>query len=179
MWWWILQAEWTSNSLQIETRNLRGLVMQCSPRGRKRTTPIRGLAGYTLLEVLFAIFIILVVFVGLANVMTMLVWSTAMSNSVDTATDLAQDKMEELKTAWPTSPTLADANTGNDTDLESTSNFDYHQVNIDPLGRPGGIFTRTWNIADNKPTAGIKTVVVIVTWNDKLGSHKVSLWTIL
>ncbi len=149
-------------------------------QGKPKRTILTGTpSGYTLLEVLFAIFIVLVVFVGLANVLTMLIWSTAMSNSLDTATDLAQDKMEELKTAWATSPILADSNTGNDTHLESTSNFDYQQLNIDALGKPGGIFTRTWNIADNTPASGMKTVVVIVRWTDKLGSHKISLRTIL
>ncbi len=152
--------------------------MQRSVKGRK-ITRIGGQSGYTLLEVLFAIFIVLVVFVGLANVLMMLIWSTAMSNSTDTATDLAEDKMEELKIAFPTSSILVDANTSNDSNLENTSNFDYQQVNIDPLGKPGGIFTRTWNIADNTPASGMKTVVVIVTWTDKLGGHKVSLWTIL
>ncbi len=155
------------------------MVKQFAQGKRNRAILIRDPSGYTLLEVLFAIFIVLVVFVGLANVLTMLIWSTAMSNSVDTATDLAQDKMEELKTAWATSSILADVNTSNNGNLESTSNFDYQQVNIDPLGKPGGIFTRTWNIADNTPASGMKTVVTIVTWNDKLGGHKISLWTIL
>jgi type II secretory pathway pseudopilin PulG len=140
---------------------------------------VEGSQAYTLLEVLFAVFILTTVLLGLAGMMPILIRTNSFSDLTDTAVNLAQDKLEELKSAFPASSVLADANNGNNGDLESTSNFDYQQSNIDGLGRPGGIYTRTWNIADNTPSAGMKTVVVIVSWNDPLGSHRVSFRTIL
>jgi len=140
---------------------------------------IGGPQAYTLLEVLFALFLLVTVFLGLAGMMSILMRTNSFSDLADTAVNLAQDKLEELKSAFPSSSTLVDANNGNNGDLESTSNFDYQQSNIDGLGQPGGIYSRTWNIADNTPTAGMKTVVVIVSWNDPLGSHRVSFRTIL
>lgn len=140
---------------------------------------IEGLQAYTLLEVLFAVFIVATVLLGIAGMLPMLIRANSLSDLTDTAVNLAQDKMEELKSAFPTSPALADTNDGNNDDLESTSNFDHQQGNIDGLGQPGGIYTRTWNIADDRPTAGMKTVVVIVSWKDPSGSHRVSFRTIL
>jgi type II secretory pathway pseudopilin PulG len=149
---------------------------------RKRSAISRQLEGrqaYTLLEVLFALFILTTALLGLAGMMPILIRTNSFSDLTDTAVNLAQDKLEEMKNAFPTSLVLADANSSNNSDLENASNFDYQRSNIDGLGRPGGIYTRTWNIADNTPSAGMKTVVVIVSWNDPLGSHRVSFRTIL
>lgn len=149
---------------------------------RKRSAISRQIEGpqaYTLLEVLFALFILTTALLGLAGMMPILIRTNSFSDLTDTAVNLAQDKLEEMKNAFPTSLVLADANSSNNSDLESTSNFDYQQSNIDGLGRLGSIYTRTWNIADNTPSTGMKTVVVIVSWNDPLGSHRVSFRTIL
>lgn len=148
-------------------------------KGLGNSDPIMGQRGYTLIEVLFAIFIIVTVLLVLSGMTVRLVQSNLMNDSTDTAVDLAQDKLEELKSALATSSILADANTANNGDLESTSNFDRQENDIDGLGQPGGIFTRTMNIADNTPKAGMKTVVVIVSWTDRIGSHQVTLRTIL
>jgi len=151
-------------------------------QNKKRTAifgQIEGPQAYTLLEVLFALFLLVTVFLGLAGMMPILIRTNSFSDLTDTAVNLAQDKLEEMKNAFPTSSLLADANSSNNGDLENISNFDYQQSNIDGLGRLGGIYTRTWNIADNTPSTGMKTVVVIVSWNDPLGSHRVSFRTIL
>ncbi|MFQ5849169.1 MAG: hypothetical protein ACE5JU_01115 [Candidatus Binatia bacterium] len=135
--------------------------------------------GYTLLEVFFAVFVIVFVLLSLSAMTTMVMNSNSMNDFADTAIDLAQDKVEELKNALPTSSILADLNPTNNSDLESTSNVDFQESSIDGLGQVGGIYTRTWNIADNNPKSGMKTVVVIVSWTDQMGGHSVSLRTIL
>jgi len=142
-------------------------------------TSLKNQLGFTLIEVMVSIFMVASVLLGLAGMTSILIRNNSMNYFTDTATVLAQDKLEELKNAIPTSTILTDVNTTNNSDLENTSNFDYQQSNIDGLGRPGGIYTRTWNIADNSPTAGVKSVVVIVSWTDQAGSHRVSLRTIL
>jgi Tfp pilus assembly protein PilV len=146
---------------------------------RLRRAIVRNQRGTALLEILFANFIVVTTFLGLSGMTVMVMQSNSSSDLRDTAVNLAQDKLEELKNALFTSSVLADVNTSNNSDLESTSNFDYQVTNINELGKQGGIFTRTWNIADNNPKAGMKTLVVIVTWADRLGGHRVSLRTIL
>lgn len=135
--------------------------------------------GFTLIEVFFAIFIIVFVLFAL-NKMTVLVMKTnSLNDRTSSAIDLAQDKMEELKSALPTSAILLDLLIANNNDLASTANFDFQESNLDGLGRPGGIYTRTWNVADNSPKVGMKSVAVIVTWMDQMGDHRVLLRTIL
>ena len=146
---------------------------------RKNFDPMRRQSGFTLLEVFFAVFIIVVVLLALTGMTVMVMKSNSMNDFTDSAVDLAQDKMEELKSAFPTSAILLDLQTANNNDLASTSSFDFQETNIDELGRAGGIYTRTLNIADDIPKEGMKTVVVIVSWTDGMGSHRVSLKSIL
>jgi len=135
--------------------------------------------GFTLIEVFFAIFIIVFVLFALNRMTVLVMRSNSLNDHTSSAIDLAQDKMEELKSALPISAILLDLQTANNNDLASTSNFDFQESNIDGLGRPGGIYTRTWNVADNSPKAGMKSVAVIVTWMDQMGDHRVLLRTIL
>ncbi len=132
-----------------------------------------------MIEVLFAIFIIVFVLFSLNRMTVLVMRSNSLNDRTSSAIDLAQDKIEELKSALPISAILLDLQTANNNDLASTSNFDFQESNIDGLGRPGGIYTRTWNVADNSPKAGMKSVAIIVTWMDQLGDHRVLLRTIL
>jgi prepilin-type N-terminal cleavage/methylation domain-containing protein len=136
-------------------------------------------SGYTLIEILFAVFIVATVLLGLSGMMATVLRANSTNDFTDTAINLAQDKLEELKASFLNGAALIDANAGNNANLDSTTDFDYRQTNIDGLGRPGGIFTRVWNIADSSPAAGMKTVVVIVSWTDPMGPHAVVLRTIL
>ncbi len=135
--------------------------------------------GFSLIEVFFAIFIIVFVLFALNRMTVLVMRSNSLNDHTSSAIDLAQDKIEELKSALPTSAILLDLQTANNNDLSSTINFDFQESNIDGLGRPGGIYTRTWNVADNSPKAGMKSVAIIVTWMDQLGDHRVLLRTIL
>jgi type II secretory pathway pseudopilin PulG len=141
--------------------------------------PASSRRGYSLIEVLFAVFFVSVVFLGLSGMTAMVMKSQSTNELADVALDLAQDKLEELKSAPLSSPALADLNSGNNGELGSATDFDYQEAGIDERGRPGGIFTRTWNLADDLPKSGMKTAVVIVSWTDRLGGHEVSLRTIL
>ncbi len=146
---------------------------------RKNFDQMRGQRGFTLIEVFFAIFIIVFVLFALNRMTVLVMRSNSFNDHTSSALDLAQDKMEELKSALPTSAILLDLQTANNNDLSNTTNFDFQENNIDGLGRVGGIYTRTWNVADNSPKAGMKSVAVIVTWMDPMGNHRVLLRTIL
>ena len=135
--------------------------------------------GFTLIEVFFAIFIIVFVLFALNKMTVLVMRSNSFNDHTSSAIDLAQDKMEELKSAMPASVILQDLLTGNNNDLGNTANFDHQESNLDGLGRPGGIYTRSWNVADNSPKVGMKSVAVIVSWIDQMGSHRVLLRTIL
>ncbi|MCK5008885.1 MAG: hypothetical protein KAS98_00270, partial [Deltaproteobacteria bacterium] len=99
---------------------------------------------------------------------------------------LAQDKMEELNSLDFNDPELADNNVANDLNLQdamddssivgnnANSDDGHRETDIDTEGNAGGTYTRIWNIADNTPTTGMKTTVVIVTWK----SHKVTVSSI-
>jgi len=135
--------------------------------------------GFSLIEVFFAIFIIVFVLFALNKMTVLVMRSNSLNDHTSSAIDLAQDKMEELKSAFLTSTNLVDLQAANNNDLSSTTNYDFQESNIDGLGRSGGIYTRTWNVADNSPKTGMKSVAVIVTWMDQMGDHRVMLRTIL
>ncbi|MDO9528841.1 MAG: prepilin-type N-terminal cleavage/methylation domain-containing protein, partial [Syntrophales bacterium] len=53
--------------------------------------------GFTLIEIMIAIFILTVALLGLAGVTVSVINGNAFSKEITTATTLAQDKMEEIK----------------------------------------------------------------------------------
>jgi len=129
-------------------------------------------AAFTLIEVLIALAILSIGILGLAEMSYVVMKGNVISKQYTIASTLAQDKMEELRSRSYTDPLLTDVNTSNDSDLQSTSNVDYQETNIDEKGNPGGRFTRIVNIADNTPSTGMKTIVVMVTWTDVMGQAR-------
>ena len=117
-----------------------------------------------MIELMVAVCIMGIAFAGLATMEVACINGNSIASNVTTGITLAQDKMEELNSFDFNDPRLDDVNPGNNGDLRSTSSVDFIQTDIDEKGNPGGMFTRVWNIADNTPTAGQKTIVVTVTW---------------
>ncbi len=113
-----------------------------------------GNRGFTLLEVLIVIFLLVTALLGSISTTVMVIKSNSLSKTMTTATTLAKDKMEQLK------------NTGYDS-LAGTDTAD-------------SIYTRTWTVtADGSPAAGMKTIVVTVQWNWQSAPHNVALTTIV
>lgn len=112
-----------------------------------------GNRGFTLLEVLIVIFLLVTAFVGVISTTGVIIKSNSLSRTMTTATTLAKGKMEQLKyTGYNSVP-------GDDTD---------------------SIYTRTWTVtADGSPAAGMKTIVVTVRWNWQSAWHEVVLKTIV
>ena len=100
--------------------------------------------GMTLIEVLVAILIFAITVLGLAAGVTSVIRWNQTSYLSTIATNLAQDKLEELKAT--TSANIVSGGPTTDTVA-------------------GVIFTRTWNVVDNSPVAGVKEINVTVTWN--------------
>lgn len=99
--------------------------------------------GFTMIEVLVAIALLLVglLAVGQMQVMTMVTNST--SNQRTTAITLAQDQMELLRTR------------------------PYAGIETPPLSNTSGIYTRSWTVEINTPANNMKRVTMTVSWNGK------------
>ena len=101
--------------------------------------------GFTLIEVLVAMAIFAIAVLGLAVGATTVMRSNKTSYFNTIATNLAQDKMEELKATTASSIT-----SGSDT----------------PPAVNGVSFSRSWTVTANQPTAGVNQIDVTVTWTD-------------
>ena len=112
-------------------------------------------SGFTLIEVLVAMLILTVGLLGMAALITGIINSNKLSNRISTATVLAQDKMEDIK-----SVVYSNA-------VSETRAF---------LPSPDDKYEREVTVVDDSPAANMKTVTVTVYWES---SKSVSLQTIL
>jgi len=130
------------------------------------TSRLRKSKGFTLIEIMIAIFLLVVAMLGVISVTVMVIKGNSFSKTMTTATTLAADKMEELK------------------------NTAYDNLAATATDTPESIFTRTWAVTDgppynpttpysttNKPL--MKTVVVTVAWNWQGNNHDVVLRSIV
>jgi len=148
--------------------------------------------GFTLIELLISVCVMAIAFAGLATMQVACINGNKIASNLTTGITLAQDKMEELNSLDYDDPALSDNNPANNTDLKNSidesEDDDHRELHIDaeghvdqtvytPPSQPpdGYIYTRIWNIADDVPMDGRKTVVVIVTWR----GHVVSVSSII
>jgi type IV pilus assembly protein PilV len=107
-----------------------------------------GQKGFTLLEVMIAVFLLAVAIMGAASLTTSVIKSNSLSQTLTTATTLAKDKMEEQKAA-------------NFTALPTAGSPDYATANgTVQASASGSYYTWTWGVAVTDP----KTITVTVTW---------------
>jgi type IV pilus assembly protein PilV len=110
-------------------------------------------SGFTLIEVMIAILVIVVGLLGVAGVATMVINGNTLAKEMTVATTLAQDKIEELKnTSYP--------NLGSSSDTQDS------------------IYTRTWTVTADSPAGGMKTIQVAVQFSWKGSTRNVTLKTI-
>jgi len=158
-------------------------------------------SGFTMLEVMLSIVILLVGVLALSSLQTTSVGANYTSHRMTVATMLAQDKLEELKTLAWNDPQLSDTQDNFTVDADSdgaADNFDWTQTpDHDNADGPGGIanpidengnplpgtlatqgYYRFWNVADSVPAAKMKTISVRVQWQEKR-AHSVTLNTVI
>ena len=135
-------------------------------------------SGFTLIEIVIAMAILGIATAGLVHMQISSSSTLTDSRYLTTAVTLAQDKMEELKTLAGNHPDLSDTNPGNNgalkqvTDPLLTDHAEDHLI-VAPEGSAAALdmrlpaYKRFWNVADNSPCAGRKTVAVIVTWGPR------------
>jgi len=124
----------------------------------RKTPPSRStaLGGFTLIEMMVAVLLIGVGLMGLAAMSTTVTRANVQSSALTTASALAQQRVEQLRT----DPYAAIAS-GNDA------------LTVD-----GVTYNRSWNVSVNVPDQGLKTVDVTVSWTSRGKTHSTMLSTI-
>ena len=139
-----------------------------------------GKSGFTLIEVLIGLSILTVGILGVASMQISAIRGNNFSDSTTTALILAEQKMEDLLSKNYDDGDLNNVNPANDNNLDSLTLID-HNERVDENGETNntrGYFRRIWNIDDDNPFNGNKTIRVIVTWPHNLNQHKVFLSSI-
>jgi len=128
----------------------------------------RSQAGFTLIEVLIAI---LIFSVGILGVAVMQISAINGNTTAIHLTGAANDGCDTLETLMPqpyTDTSLSDAsNAGANVGETGLSNTDIVGSLADGGPVVQGDFTIFWNVADNYPVFGTKTIRVIVQRRDK------------
>ena len=135
--------------------------------------------GFTLIELMIAMVVLGIGILALIQMQVAAMSGNSSANQMTVATTLAQDQIERLKSLSYFDAALTDANVGNNGALMTPPNeasFDHTNAdnpnpdnNPNPINETGGNtgltrYRRFWNIADNTPIQGVKTVVVFVYW---------------
>ncbi len=111
--------------------------------------------GFTMIEVMIGIGLIMLVTAGMAMSTIGSIRTTALSSQMTTASSLVHDKIEQLRSLDP-STNPADLIAGDH--LEAAGTINHH-------GDGGGAFTRTWVVTEDAPILGVSQVVVSVAWS--------------
>ncbi len=119
--------------------------------------------GFTLIEILVAIVLIAIGILSFSINTIGVIQGNYISHNVTIATNLAQDKMEELVGLG----TLSDV-----------TNFPDLNNPITETGAINGRFTRTWTVSGSPLGAGLKDVTVWVRWSDYI-DREVKLSTLV
>ena len=109
-------------------------------------------SGFTMIELLTALFVLSVVLLAVSSMVYSVMRSTSMSKETATATSLMQEKMEGLKHT-----PVASLVSGNDTVSQGKVSY-----------------ARQWNIPSS---ANTRSLTVTVNWNSR-GAHNLSTTTL-
>lgn len=115
----------------------------CGRSGFKRTR-----RGFSLIDVLIAMVILLITIGWATQIAIQLVRTTQEDGRITAASNLADYKLEELR------------------------NMDYAAVvdgaeasTIDSMGNSPGEFTRSWSVLNDTPDTGMKFITVSISWD--------------
>jgi len=123
---------------------------------------IRSSRGFTTLEAIVSLGLFALSAAGVCQTLITVVHANTLARQLTAATNLARDKVEQLR--HNDYVTLA---TGADTTLAE-----------DGLASANAPYQRSWTVAAG-PAANTKEVTVTVTWSDRTGPHNVNLTTIV
>ena len=140
------------------------------PRRKKFTEK----QGFTLLEVLIAMATLTVGLLAVGAMQVSSIRGNLMSGNTSIALSLAGERIEDLMNRNIHDSLLADLSPANNSNLASIASVDFEE-RLNGRGQvvAGGLYRRIWNIADDTPTISLKTITVIVTWENN--KHRVAL----
>lgn len=119
----------------------------------------RGQGGFTIIEVLVAMVLMAIGMLGIVALMKGATSASGYSRRATEAAILAEDKLEELRTA-----PMISAVDGSD------------RVDASGLAVTEGPFDRTWTLSPDG--TGLVTIAVDVAWNEADGDHRITFRTI-
>lgn len=126
---------------------------------------IKGEEGFNLLEVIISISILTAGLLAIASMQISAIQGNSIAEKLTTGTSIAQDKMEELLslpyTLLVTHPDL----------VNNTDNGGPH-FESNP---PDGFDFVQWDVTDDTPESGTKTITVTVAWQERGGQKTTSL----
>lgn len=124
--------------------------------------------GFTLVEVLIALAIFAVGILGAATMQISSIGENSHAMRITEAATIASSELERLIGVSFDDTTLADNNnTGTNAGLTGLDNTDETGKLADGGPVAQGSYTLFWNVADDYPVVGTKTVRVITRRNDK------------
>jgi len=115
--------------------------------------------GFTLLEIMIAIFVFSVGLLGLATMQVSAVRGNNFSETLTEAANLATDRMEKI--------TAAGYDTVADTDDDGADGLNDATVATADDQDVQGLYQIFWNVAEDVPVNNTKTVNIIVTWIER------------
>lgn len=124
--------------------------MRCRRGIRTRLTARLALpdGGFTAVELMVSITVMAIMMLGFLTIFPLGMRTVQKGENLSVATNLVQNQIERLKAFDYDDPDLA---TG---------------VHADPGNPVQGVYTRTWTVQADAPMQGMKTVEVLVTYND-------------
>jgi prepilin-type N-terminal cleavage/methylation domain-containing protein len=157
-----------------ENRGREGRVIVGRPH--EEVLPAASVAGFTLIEVLVAVVILVFGLLAVGSMQIAAIRGNFMGGNTSIALSLASEKMEDLLNKDFNHADLDDSVTGNNGTLSSTTSVD-HQENLSEEGVVGasGFYRRIWNISDQASPI-TKNMMVIVTWENN--KHRISIASI-
>src|SRR4030095_3401936 len=131
-------------------------LLQRNRRGTRATQK-----GFTLIEVLVAVFILTIGLLGTAGLTTGIIRGNHYSKNITSATAAAQSQLESVKSSGYVKAVAANFPT-------------------DTVSMGGMTFNRATTITSDSPAANMKTISVVVTWTESNNTTRsVTLQTIL
>lgn len=132
-------------------------------RTNRRLFAAQGHAGFTLIEVLVAVLVLMFGLLGVAGLTAQVVKANFFAKNMTSATTVAQTQLEAVQNKG-----YAGATTANFPSTAQTVSM-------------GGVsFSRTTTIFDNDPASNMKRIAVTVSWTENNGvARSIALQTIL